>query len=100
MSVYKRGETYGFKFTIDGQLVRESVHTDSKSIARDAERARRRQIEQSVNGIIKRCGNTLSPLTTDELGGRLKQKHACFGRLAALSGKRSEVLDWAMFIDR
>jgi integrase len=54
MSVYKRGETYWFKFSIGGRVIRESARTDSKSIARDAERARRRQLEQSINGIVKR----------------------------------------------
>jgi integrase len=54
MSVYKRGATYWFKFRVNGQLVRESAHTDSKSIARDAERTRRRQLEESTNGIVRR----------------------------------------------
>jgi len=34
-------------------------------------RGRPREAADIVNGIIKRCGNTLSPLTTDELGGHL-----------------------------
>ncbi len=66
MSTFKRGKTWWFKFTINGQLVRESAHTDSKSIARDAERARRRQIEQSVNGIIKRERMPLFKVAADD----------------------------------
>jgi hypothetical protein len=66
MSVYKRGATYWFKFRINGQLIRESAHTDSKSIARDAERARRRQLEQSVNGIIKRERMPLFKVAAEE----------------------------------
>lgn len=66
MSVYKRGATYWFKFRINGQLIRESAHTDSKSIARDAERARRRLLEQSVNGIIKRERMPLFKVAAEE----------------------------------
>lgn len=54
MSVYKRGETYWFKFLFQGQLIRESAKTNSKAIAREAERARRREIELAVNRIPKR----------------------------------------------
>jgi integrase len=72
MSVYRRGATYWFKFTINGQLVRESAHTDSKSIARDAERARRRQLEQSVNGIVKRERMPLFKVAAEEwLGSKV-----------------------------
>lgn len=54
MSVYKRGEVYWYKFRIAGQQIRESAHTGSKTVARDAERARRRELELGVNGIAKR----------------------------------------------
>ncbi|MGB8684846.1 MAG: site-specific integrase [Candidatus Binatus sp.] len=54
MSVYKRGETYWFKFLFQGQLIRESAKTNSKTVAREAERARRREIELAVNRIPKR----------------------------------------------
>jgi hypothetical protein len=51
MSVYKRGGKWWFKFGFQGQVVRESAHTSSKSIARAAERARRRELERGVNRI-------------------------------------------------
>ncbi len=54
MSVYKRGETYWFKFLFQGQLIRESAKTNSKTVAREAERARRREIELAINRIPKR----------------------------------------------
>jgi integrase len=54
MGVYKRGETYWFKFLFQGQLIRESARTNSKTVAREAERARRREIELAVNRIPKR----------------------------------------------
>jgi len=54
MSVYKRGEAWWFKFRIHGQLIRESAKTSSKTLARDAERVRRRELEEAVNRIPKR----------------------------------------------
>ena len=54
MSVYKRGQTYWYKFLFEGQLIRESAKTDSKRIAMEAERARRRGLELGVNGLAKR----------------------------------------------
>jgi hypothetical protein len=66
MSVYRRGQTYWFKFTINGQLIRESARIDSKSIVRDAERARRRQVEQSINGTIKRERMPLFKVAAEE----------------------------------
>jgi hypothetical protein len=49
MSVYKRGGTYWFKFLFQGQVIRESAKTDSKTVAREAERARRRDLELGYN---------------------------------------------------
>jgi hypothetical protein len=54
MSVYKRGGTYWFKFLFQGQVIRESAKTDSKTVAREAERARRRDLELGYNRIAKR----------------------------------------------
>ena len=54
MGVYKRGQTYWYKFLFQGQLIRESAKTNSKTVAREAERARRREFELAVNRIPKR----------------------------------------------
>jgi integrase len=54
MGVYKRGGVYWFKFRFENQVIRESARTGSKTVAKEAERARRRQLEMSVNGIVKR----------------------------------------------
>ncbi len=54
MGVYKRGDTYWYKFRFDGQIIRESARTNSKTIAREAERTRRRELEVGVNGLSRR----------------------------------------------
>ena len=51
MSVYRRGETWWYKFRFGGQTIRESSKSNSKTVARDAERARRRELEQGFNRI-------------------------------------------------
>jgi integrase len=59
MSLYKRGDVWWYKFRFGGQMIRESSKSESKTVAKDAERARRRQLEESWNQIKKR---SLPPL--------------------------------------
>jgi integrase len=54
VSVYKRGGVYWYKFLFQGQLIRESAKTTSKAIAREAERARRHDLELGYNRIARR----------------------------------------------
>lgn len=54
MSVYKRGDVWWYKFWFNGQLIRESSKSDSKTLAKDAKHARRRELEQAYNHIPKR----------------------------------------------
>jgi integrase len=54
VSVFRRGEVWWFKFRFQGQVIRESASTKSKTLAREAERARRRELETAVNRIPKR----------------------------------------------
>ena len=53
MSVYRRGDTWWYKFKFAGQTIRESAKTASKTVAKNAERARRRELEEGFNGISK-----------------------------------------------
>jgi len=58
VSVYKRGDVWWYKFRFAGQVVRESSKSESKTVAKDAERSRRRELEESYNQIKRR---TLPP---------------------------------------
>lgn len=51
MAVYKRGGVYWFEFNFNGARIRESAHTSSKTIAKEAETQRRRELELGVNRI-------------------------------------------------
>src|SRR4051812_8395189 len=54
MAVYKRGKYYVYEFVFRGQRIREAAHTTSKAIAEQAERKRRRELEESLYGIARR----------------------------------------------
>jgi integrase len=54
MGVYKRGGVYWYEFSFQGQRIRDSAKTSSKTIARQAELARRRELELGINGLTKR----------------------------------------------
>ena len=60
MSVYKRGEVWWYKFRFNGQTIRESADTGSKTVARDAERIRRRELEEGLNGIRRQRARLFS----------------------------------------
>jgi integrase len=54
MSVYRRGKTWWYKFTVNGQFIRESAKSTSKTVAKGAELSRRRELERAYNHIPKR----------------------------------------------
>jgi hypothetical protein len=55
MSIYKRGGLYWYEFEFAGSRIRKSAKTKSKTIAREAERVRRRELELGINRITKRA---------------------------------------------
>lgn len=54
MSVYRRGDVWWYKFRFAGRVIRESSKSESKTVAKDAERIRRRQLEESWNQVKRR----------------------------------------------
>jgi len=74
MSVYRRGKVWWFKFRFQGQQIRETAKTHSKTIAREAERARRRELELGINRISKRDRIPLFPVAAQEwLDGKINK---------------------------
>jgi integrase len=69
MAVYrptKDSKVWWYDFIFEGQRVRESAKTRSKTLAKDAERARRRELEESYNGIKRRDRARLFSIAADE----------------------------------
>src|SRR5215472_9275229 len=57
MAIYRPtrdSKVWWYDFIFEGQRVRESAKTRSKTVAKDAERVRRRELEESYNGIKRR----------------------------------------------
>lgn len=52
--LYRRGKIFWFKFRFVGRVYRESTKTSSKTLARDVERVRRRDVEAGYNRVPKR----------------------------------------------
>jgi integrase len=46
--------TWWYRFRFAGRIIHESARTESKTLAREAERTRRRELEERINGIRKR----------------------------------------------
>jgi len=53
MSVYRRGRIWHYDFLFAGQRFKESAKTTSRTVAKEAERRRRREVEEGYNGIVK-----------------------------------------------
>jgi integrase len=51
MAVYKRGEVWWYKFVLVGKVVRESAKTSRKTVAIEAERNRRLELEKTLAGM-------------------------------------------------
>src|ERR1035437_984877 len=52
MSLFKRGDTWWYEFLFARQRIRESAKTTSKTVAKQAEQNRRRELELGFNGIV------------------------------------------------
>ena len=69
MAVYRPArdsKVWWYDFIFEGQRVRESAKTRSKTVAKDAEKARRRELEESYNGIKRRDRAKLFSVAADE----------------------------------
>jgi integrase len=51
VAVYKRGEVWWYEFIFAGKRVRESAMTTSKTVAKEAEKSRRRALERTLVGL-------------------------------------------------
>jgi len=65
--LYRRGQTWWYKFRFAGLVFRESAKTHSKELARRAERKRRQTLEETYNGVrVKRQPPKLFSVAADE----------------------------------
>lgn len=63
MAVYKRGDVWWYKFRFAGRMIRESAKTESKTVARNAEKQRTRELEEGYNNIGDRRDERIQPIS-------------------------------------
>ncbi len=63
MAVYKRGGVWWYKFRFAGRMIRESAKTESKTVARNAEKQRTRELEKGYNNIGDRRDERIQPIS-------------------------------------
>jgi integrase len=63
MAVYKRGGVWWYKFKFAGRMIRESAKTESKTVARNAEKQRIRELEEGYNNIGDRRDERIQPIS-------------------------------------
>lgn len=51
MAIYRRGKVYWYSFLFAGQRIQESSKSHSRTVAREAEKQRRRELENGLNGL-------------------------------------------------
>lgn len=66
MSLYRRGDVWWYKFRFAGQVIRESTKSDSRTVARAAEHARRRELEQGFNRIERQRAARLFSIAAED----------------------------------
>ena len=62
MAVFPRGKIWWYKFYFAGQFIRESSKSTSKTVAKNAENQRRRELEQGFNNVQTRRENRVRQL--------------------------------------
>lgn len=101
MAVYKRGDTYHYEFLFAGKRIRESANTASKTVAKEAERNRRRALERTLAGLPAEKREDRIKSVKDMVGAYLegyelnhRQKSILFakGRLARVTDALGGVL--------
>lgn len=66
MMLYKRGNTWWYKFRFAGRLFQESAKSDSKTLARAAELKRKRDMQEGYHGLRKRQPPVIFNVAADD----------------------------------
>src|SRR5260370_6317294 len=92
MAVFKRGNTWWYKVRFANREIRESAKTQLKTIAKQAEQKRRRELEEGYNDVGDRRAERIQSLTkvADEYLAdyALRHRSVTFARYAVGHVKR------------
>jgi integrase len=88
MAVYKRGGTWWYEFIFAGKRVRESAKSSRKTVALEAERQRRLELERTLAGMpVEKKGNRIKSVA--ELAKAYIQGYAINHRPSAIAYVKS-----------
>jgi hypothetical protein len=101
MALFKRGEIWWYKFYFTGQFIRESSKSSSKTVAKNAEQQRRRELETGFHNLKEVRQQRIRRLNdiVDEylVGYRLRYRSATFAEYTL--GHVSRLLGAEMAVD-
>jgi site-specific recombinase XerD len=101
MAPFKRGGVWWYKFYFAGQLIRESSKSTSKTVAKEAEKERRRELEagyNSIKDVRQQRVRSLEDIIDEYLVGyRLRYRSATFAEHAL--GHVSRLLGTKLVVD-
>lgn len=101
MALFKRGGIWWYKFYFAGQFIRESSKSSSKTVAKNAEQQRRRELEAGFHNLKEVRQQRIRRLNeiVDEylVGYRLRYRSATFAEYAL--GHVSRLLGGEMVVD-
>jgi integrase len=101
MAVYRRGDVWWYKFRFANRVIRESAKTLSKTVARDAEKKRRRELEEGYNDLTdtrQERVQTVRQISEAYLGDyKLRHRSATFAEYAL--GHVTRLLGGQMQVD-
>jgi integrase len=101
MAPFKRGGVWWYKFYFAGQLIRESSKSTSKTVAKNAEQERRRELEAGFNNlkdVRQQRIRSLEDIIDEYLVGyRLRYRSASFAEYAL--GHVSRILGTKLVVD-
>jgi integrase len=101
MSVYQRGDVWWYSFNFAGKHYQESTKSKSKTLAKDAEKKRRRELEEAFNGTGDRrkarvqCISTLGTAYLEDYA--IRHRAATFAKYAV--GHVTRLLGDRMVVD-
>jgi integrase len=101
MAVYKRGGVWWYKFRFANQIIRESAKTESKTVARDAEWKRRRELEEGFNNLTDNRTERIKTISriADEYLEDYKLKHRSHAFAKYALGHVTRLLGQRMVVD-
>ena len=94
MSLFRRGGVWWYEFYFAGQRIRESTKSKSKTVAKEAEKNRKREMEEGFNNITDQRRERIRTFRdmAEDFYDAYKLRLARFGRFRRLRNPAPESL--------